>query len=153
MKIPHLLAAVLVVCAAPAFAQNQTTPLVQPGDLASKAETLPDFSTPIATPSQTTASEPWRIIPNSAPELDSAGGLPISLQLDRSKALAQLARAERELVLRSNEDITCYKIRSYLVARDNKDSDSTHPVGYSTCQASSRYGLKTTEIRQYSSDK
>ena len=26
-------------------------------------------------------------------------------------------------------------IRSYVVARDSKDSDSTHPVGYSTCNA------------------
>ena len=42
---------------------------------------------------------------------------------------------------------TCLKIRSYVVARDSKDSDSTHPVRYSTCQPSTRYRLKTTEMR------
>ena len=44
-------------------------------------------------------------------------------------------------------DITCLKIRSYVVARDSKDSDSTHPVSYSTCQPASRYRLKTTDLR------
>lgn len=37
----------------------------------------------------------------------------------------------------------CLKIRSYLMARDRKNSDSTHLVGYSTCQPASRYRLKT----------
>jgi hypothetical protein len=41
---------------------------------------------------------------------------------------------------------TCYKIRSYVVARDSKHSDSTHPVGYSTCQPARRYGLRKVEI-------
>jgi hypothetical protein len=27
----------------------------------------------------------------------------------------------------------CFSIRSYQVARDDPQSDSTHPVGYSTC--------------------
>src|SRR5579863_5568726 len=37
---------------------------------------------------------------------------------------------------------TCYSIRSYVVARDAKDSDSTYPAGYSTCQPSDRYHVK-----------
>ncbi len=41
---------------------------------------------------------------------------------------------------------TCLKIRSYVVARDSKDSDSTHLVSYSTCQPSTRYRLRTTEM-------
>jgi hypothetical protein len=41
-------------------------------------------------------------------------------------------------------DSTCYAIRSYVVARDSKNSDSTHPVAYSTCQPASRYRLRTT---------
>jgi hypothetical protein len=44
-------------------------------------------------------------------------------------------------------DGTCYAIRSYVVARDSKDSDSTHPVSYSTCQPASRYRVRTTEMR------
>ena len=42
-------------------------------------------------------------------------------------------------------DTVCYKIRSYVVARDSKHSDSVHPVGYSTCQPASRYRLRTTQ--------
>jgi hypothetical protein len=41
-------------------------------------------------------------------------------------------------------DSSCYAIRSYVVARDSKNSDSTHPVAYSTCQPASRYRLRTT---------
>jgi hypothetical protein len=50
-------------------------------------------------------------------------------------------------------DTTCYSIRSYLVARDAKDSDSTHPAGYSTCQPSDRYHVKSAEIRVESGDR
>jgi hypothetical protein len=50
-------------------------------------------------------------------------------------------------------DSTCYSIRSYVVARDSKDSDSTHPAGYSTCQPTDRYRLKSTEIRAVSPDR
>lgn len=38
---------------------------------------------------------------------------------------------------------TCYAIRSYVVARDSKDSDSVHPAGYSTCVASNKVQLKS----------
>ncbi len=44
-------------------------------------------------------------------------------------------------------DTTCFAIRSYVVARDSKDSDSTHPAGYSTCQPSNRYRVRSAEIR------
>lgn len=36
----------------------------------------------------------------------------------------------------------CYKIRRYLVERDDRDSDSTHMIGYSKCQRASKYSLK-----------
>jgi len=49
-------------------------------------------------------------------------------------------------------DTTCYAIRSYVVARDAKDSDSTHPAGYSTCRPSDRYHVKSAEIRVQTSD-
>jgi len=38
----------------------------------------------------------------------------------------------------------CYSIRSYVVARDNKDSDATHLVGYSTCRPANRYRVWKT---------
>jgi hypothetical protein len=40
----------------------------------------------------------------------------------------------------------CFKIRSYVVARDSKDSDAVHLVRYSTCQPASRYQVKTADI-------
>ena len=40
-------------------------------------------------------------------------------------------------------DTYCLKIRSYQMARDSKNSDSTHLVGYSTCLPASKYRLRT----------
>jgi len=51
------------------------------------------------------------------------------------------------------DDTTCLYIRSYVFARDSKDSDSTHPVSYSTCQPASRYRVKTTEMRVVTVDR
>jgi len=47
-------------------------------------------------------------------------------------------------------DSLCYSIRSYVVARDSKHSDSVHPVGYTTCVPASRYRLRTTMDQQAS---
>lgn len=44
-------------------------------------------------------------------------------------------------------EVTCLRIRSFVMARDNKHSDSTHLVRYSTCQPSYRYRLKTVELQ------
>lgn len=55
---------------------------------------------------------------------------PISLNLNDASA--------------SDGDGLCYTMRSYVVARDSKHSDATHPVSYSTCQKASRYRLYTT---------
>ena len=43
-----------------------------------------------------------------------------------------------------DRDRVCYTMRSYIVARENRDSDSTKLVGYSTCQPSSQYELRIT---------
>jgi hypothetical protein len=51
------------------------------------------------------------------------------------------------------DDTTCYAIRSYVVARDSKTSDATHPVGYSTCQPASRYRVRTTDLRRDSGNR
>ena len=49
--------------------------------------------------------------------------------------------------LRALDDTVCYSMRSYVVARDRKHSDSVHSAGYSTCQPASKYRLRTTETR------
>jgi hypothetical protein len=43
----------------------------------------------------------------------------------------------------------CLSIRTYLMARDSKDSDSTHLVSTSTCQPAQQYGLKTTDLKMH----
>jgi hypothetical protein len=43
-----------------------------------------------------------------------------------------------------DRDKVCYTMRSYIVSRENRDSDSTKLVGYSTCQPSSKYELRIT---------
>jgi hypothetical protein len=44
-------------------------------------------------------------------------------------------------------DEDCYTIRSYVVERDDKDSDSTHLVRSSTCQRASRYQVKNADAQ------
>jgi hypothetical protein len=44
-------------------------------------------------------------------------------------------------------DAFCYSIRSYKVARDNPNSDSVHPVKYSTCQPSARFTVRTIRLQ------
>ena len=43
-----------------------------------------------------------------------------------------------------DRDNVCYTMRSYIVSRENRESDSTKLVGYSTCQPSSKYELRIT---------
>jgi hypothetical protein len=42
-------------------------------------------------------------------------------------------------------DVTCYSMRTYRVTRDDPDSDSTRPAGYSTCLRGTRVQLWTSE--------
>lgn len=41
-------------------------------------------------------------------------------------------------------DVLCYKIASYLMVRDDPNSDSTHIVGYTTCVPAARFRVYTT---------
>lgn len=49
-------------------------------------------------------------------------------------------------------DTLCYTIRSYVVQRDEKNSDSTHPLRYSTCQPARRYGVKKAQTQPESAE-
>jgi hypothetical protein len=142
MTLSRLLAAALVICSLPAFAQDQQVSKLPPSAAPASALSLE------AVP---TAGEPWRIIPNLSPDRDSGKN---NTDRDQSAAEARSLHFEPAghygLLLRSDgseADLTCYAIRSYVVARDSKDSDSTHPAGYSTCRPSDRYQVRTTEMR------
>lgn len=55
--------------------------------------------------------------------------------------------------LRTNSDSQlaadglCLKMRTYKVAPDSPHSDSTHPVGYSTCQPAVRFQTRSIVLR------
>jgi len=38
-------------------------------------------------------------------------------------------------------EITCFALRTYVMKRDSKDSDTTQPAGYSSCQPSAQFQL------------
>jgi hypothetical protein len=127
MRAGHLLASI-VLCSLPVLAQD--SPLINE-NANSKALQAPEFRTPVAA----TPNEPWRIIPKAGkdksflitPEMDSDG---------------ILASADGPAA-----DFSCLSIRSYVVKRDSKNSDSVHPAGYSTCVPARRFRLKTADAR------
>jgi hypothetical protein len=65
-----------------------------------------------------------------------------SFTLRTAPRLLQQARTLQQLALNQN-DATCYSIRVYRVKRDDQESDSTKPAGYSICQPSARFQVKT----------
>jgi|SRR5579862_235822 len=128
MTLARLLLTALLLSALPAFTQEQ---------LAMPAHTSND-------PNSSSENARWKIIPNPPLTFDSPDHIRIDqFRLDNSR------KATRTLRLDSNgsldTDVTCYTMRSYVVARDSKDSDSTHPINYSTCQPASKYRVKTTQ--------
>src|ERR1700730_4718700 len=142
----------LLICSLPAFPQDLRTGTAHmPRNGASAFVTNNAAATP---------SEPWRIIPNQSSELssDSMDRIPVDrYHFDQGKADFRTDQTmlggktgAPALGLDGNTDATCYTIRSYVVARDSKDSDSPLPAGYSTCPRASRYHLKSAEGQQVS---
>jgi len=128
MSRVRLLLAALFICSLPTFAQDQFL-VAQKG---STAQPAPDFRTPPAA----TTSEPWRILPKA--DFDKDAQIVMKPQVD----------TDGTLVFPSVPgETTCFAIRSYVVARDSKDSDSVHPVRYTTCVPAAKYRLKTAEER------
>jgi hypothetical protein len=147
MPLARLLTALLLVCSAAAFAQGQSEPYTG------------STQAPEVTP-----SEPWRIIPEE-PVDGGTGRNPLEhLRTDeyklfrfkpdgRTRILSLDADTVASLEGQPVTDSICYSIRSYVVARDDKDSDSTHPVGSSNCQPASRYRVKRALVGPRSSDR
>jgi hypothetical protein len=155
MTSVRLLTAALLLYTASAFAQEQLSSVTL-----SNRTAEPDNST------RATTSEPWKIVLNEPsdsraekntleqPQIDA-------FKIDRSREISGRSlrwgsQIDPRFIVMDGQlevDTVCYKIRSYVVARDAKDSDSVHPVGYSTCQPASRYRLRTTQIRIDSSNR
>ncbi len=159
MTPARLFGIVLLLCSVPAFTQDQQSgkaPLI--GEMYSGrmiGQVFPQVSGSMD--ARTTPAELWRIIPSRPSDLSSDSpnrGRVDGYRFDQGKVdfnrghpetKGKTAKVIHSLDWPTDDDTTCYTIRSYVVARDSKDSDSTHPVGYSTCQPAARYRLKTTE--------
>ena len=152
MDLAHLLPIALLVCSVPALAQVQPPSSSFSGPLATLA--AQDQS------SQVTSPDPWKIIPDLPLTPNSGSNTQDSMRIDQFRILDSSKGSliasnpnpkTRVLVLPDGQpdgDTTCYAIRSYVVARDSKDSDSTHLAGYSTCQRANRFRMKNAEVRQ-----
>jgi hypothetical protein len=128
MASVRLLVAAILLCSLVAFAQD------------------PQWS-----PSSTPAASSQTSIQPQRPYAEYP--LQDGMNLLKAEVLARLARAnlDKGIFLSQDGQVLgdgiCYTIRSYVVARDDKNSDSVHPVSYSTCQMGSRYHLKTTQAQ------
>ncbi|HEY6371284.1 MAG TPA: hypothetical protein VIX37_11950 [Candidatus Sulfotelmatobacter sp.] len=153
MTLIRLFAVALLVCSTLVFAQTKTDTLA--------------VSEQASASQPATASELWKFVPNQLADARSGKDPLNRLQVDKYK-VSRSNTNTRTLLFGPDADAgmvlsglggdldgvtTCLKIRSYVVARDSKDSDSTHPVSYSTCQPSTRYRVRTTEIRSGSVDR
>ena len=147
MASVRLFATLLVFCALPAVSQTEqsSTQPSQPNTWSVVAGT------------KAPPSEPWRIFPNQSTDPDkklmemAEGALNVGEQQYVWPSSPIEPFRMKSLVV--PEDEVCYTIRSYQVARDSADSDSTHPVSTSTCQRASRYHVKTVQIEQISPER
>ncbi len=161
MTLARLLAAALLLCSLSAFGQDQQTQSSLPstGVIAVHFKKGPSlnresFFSSLNLPTAATAAEPWRIFPDATGSLVTGQDRPDQIPADQLKLEIHVRQLlESQLDRLHEESLTCYAIRSYVVARDSMDSDSTHPAGYSTCQPATRYSLKTTEIRSATADR
>lgn len=154
----RLLTVVVLLCTASAFSQEQLSSATRP-----TRTPEPQKSTPATT------FEPWTIALDQPADLNAERNTLQQAQIDAYKIdrsrIDPNGRpfrwgSQNDPILiepaflmdgQLGDDTVCYKIRSYVVARDNKDSDSVHPVDYSTCQPASRYRLRKTQIQTGSS--
>jgi hypothetical protein len=105
-----------------------------------QGKSLPAFASSPATAVPSMISETWRI-PEQLPEAIATDAVvfPLAANLDKGIAISPSGDG--------SNDGFCFKIRSYVVARDSKDSEATHFVRSSTCQPANRYGLKSTFMK------
>lgn len=100
------------------------------------------------------ASQSPKMIPNKAADGDiSRDHQAIQFPKDKgglnpdAKVFLSTSTMARDFVIPpfAFADGTCFAIRSYVVARDSKHSDSTHPVGYSTCVPANKYRIRKAD--------
>jgi hypothetical protein len=133
MRVTGLLALLLFVLivffAAPAasYAQTANTPAVQSDSTNLNPNMI--LSGKVQPAGNRVSERP--LVP-SQPLLEYGGDLVLRESLQDS----QLA-----------DDFTCLKLRTYIVARDDKTSDATHPVRKVNCTPARKFSVKSADIR------
>lgn len=148
MALVKVLTTALLFCSLPSIGQV-TSSSTQTPDLGTKAaQSVEPWR---IVPDKATIQDPWTRILSAHPNADPAKG-----DSGFDLHLIPAPNADKIALWPEGEyggDSVCFTIRSYVVARDNKNSDSVHPVSYSTCQPATRYRLKEAVIHTDSSDK
>jgi len=116
------------------------------------------YAAPAASFAQTTNTP---AVKSDNTESDSTALLPEKLQLVRNRVSERplvppqpLLEYNGDLVLRESmqdsqqtDDFTCLKLRTYIVARDDKTTDATHPVRKVDCTPARKFNYKTADVR------
>ena len=150
MTLARLFAVAILLSSAVAFAQDQLQAKQGPLNFGSLDRPV------LAQDAQATPSEPWRIVPSTDHVQAGDNGTGLLHLDDESPKPTQLQSANTTQLpafdfARDGQlpvDVTCFTIRSYVMARDQKGSDATHLVHYSTCQPTNRYRLRTAQIQE-----
>lgn len=126
----RLLAAAVLVFSTRLFAQeNQSTVS------ATQENGVAGFTSQSAPPAQV------RIVPLGTKQTAAEqGSFALKVKVEEELAAADLLPG----------DTYCLRIRSYVMKRDSKGSDSTHLVSYSTCQPAVKFQVKTIDGPQKS---
>ncbi len=148
MTSARFLTLALVLCSVPVFAQDHSRkPLLDSQNARATSESwriipeeMANANVPLDPLARLLTSQPPRYKSNQGHEANVlVPGQNLKLSLDPNAKNNRVVDSMGRLA----DDTTCLAIRSYVVARDSKDSDSTHLVLYSTCQPASRYQLRT----------
>jgi hypothetical protein len=139
MTLVRLAVPALFLSSLPCFAQAQAY-AVEPSHARAAFSQLKtrDFS-------EFNRSDSWSIAPRPSIDLSS-----------RMEVLEDggVTKARSEVEFRSlRESRDCLSIRSYLMARENKNSDATYLKASSVCQPASHYQLKSATERAVSPDR
>jgi len=81
------------------------------------------------------------LLESGSQELQSGALSTNDIRASKGSALPSVAPE----VAGADSNSTCYSIRNYRMKRDDPHSDVTQPVGYSTCQPSKRFQVKSVE--------
>jgi hypothetical protein len=127
MTLMRLLATILLMCTASAFAQQKAA---STDPASAEAGKTVNPASAEQNPLDRIQFDQFKTDRNALPLAARVANDPIALNL-----FSQF-----------EDDHVCYAIRSYVVARDSKNSDSVHPVSSTTCVPVKRYGLKNAKV-------